>query len=308
MSFRRSFSPDEVLTLSDLDTWSNEFTWLAVLGHPIKHSLSPAMHNAALDTMARKDSRFAAWRYVRFDVPPKELPRALEKFHSLRFFGLNLTVPHKVIAFDCVHQVDAAAQPIGAVNTLRWTEKGWAGFNTDGYGLATAMRSELGVDLAGANIVLLGAGGAARGAAVECLQRGCASLWIANRTAERREELVRALQRWAPHCIVHEFDPGHPPATLPSQAWVINATSSGLHPEDTAPIDLAQLPAPAGVFDMIYNPAVTPLLARARALGLPSANGLSMLVHQGARSLQLWSNAEVPVDAMQRAVSARVAH
>lgn len=300
--------PDHrVFKLADLADWPRDQTWLAVLGHPIQHSISPAMHNAALTRMAQSDPQFARWRYVRFDVPPEELPQALVEFHRLEFRGLNLTVPHKVLAVDRVHRVDTAAQPIGAVNTLRWTKAGWEGFNTDGYGLSSGMSEDLGVDLGrldNASIVLLGAGGAARGAAVELLQRGCRSLWIGNRTDTNRVALIKALEPLAKRGILHGFDPQHPPADIPSSAWVINATSAGLRSTDEAPIDLGRLPKPSGVYDMIYNPSRTPLLAQAEALGLPYANGLSMLIHQGARALEIWSSATVPVDEMRRAAKA----
>ncbi|MBC7367518.1 MAG: shikimate dehydrogenase, partial [Undibacterium sp.] len=151
-----------VLTLADLDGWTFPGTALAVLGYPIKHSISPAMHNAALAAFAPTDARFADWRYFRFEVQPDDLPRGLELFHAKNFHGLNLTVPHKVIAFDRIAATDPAARPIGAVNTLLRKSEGWRGYNTDGYGLAAAIREILGLDLAGAHVILLGAGGAAR--------------------------------------------------------------------------------------------------------------------------------------------------
>ncbi len=295
---------EPVLTLADLDSWTFSGTALAVLGHPIKHSISPPMHNAALGVMADSDPRFASWRYFRFDVPPADLPVALDRLHAAGFHGLNLTVPHKVLAFDTIAHVDATARPIGAVNTLRRTATGWHGFNTDGYGLATAVTETLDLDLTGTPIILLGAGGAARGAAVECLARGCASLHIANRTAANRDALIAHLAPLATDIPVTGFAPAEPPADLPSHALVINATSAGLHPEDPLPIDLAALPRPAGVYDMIYNPAQTALLAQAAQLDLPCANGLSMLVHQGARSLEIWSDTPVPVASMHTAVRA----
>src|SRR3954464_2738382 len=187
-------SADPVLRLDHLAKWSRAGTSLAVLGHPIKHSISPAMHNAALAELARTDSRFADWKYFRFDVHPDDLPRALDLLHAKKFRGVNLTVPHKIIAFDRVAQVDEAARPVGAVNTLLWSERGWRGFNTDGYGLAMALRETLNGELSGAHVILLGAGGAARGAAVECLQRGCASLSIANRTRENLTALIAILK------------------------------------------------------------------------------------------------------------------
>jgi len=297
-------SAEPIHTLADLDTWSFPGTALAVLGHPIKHSVSPPMHNAALAEMAKHDPRFATWKYFRFDIAPEDLPVALKKLHACNFHGLNLTVPHKIIAFDRVAALDPAARPIGAVNTLRRTAAGWHGYNTDGYGLATAIQEDLGGKLAGAHVLLLGAGGAARGAAVECLQRGCASLTIINRTRANLDALLVQLAPLAGNTVVTGCvsDP-----TVPAGALVINATSAGLKPTDPLPIDLAALPRPAGVYDMIYNPPETPLLAQARALGIPAANGLSMLVHQGVRALEIWSEAAVPVEAMRTAVKAAMA-
>jgi shikimate 5-dehydrogenase len=290
-------------TLADLENWSRPGTSLAVLGHPIKHSISPAMHNAALAEMARADSRFQDWRYFRFEVPPEELPRALELLHARRFLGVNLTVPHKVLAFTSprIAAIDPAARPVGAINTLRRREDGWEGFNTDGHGLSEGLREDLGVSLEGSPVVLLGAGGAARGAAVECLQRRVSSLWIANRTRENLDSLLSLLAPLARDIPVHGFDPRTPPDELPGDAILINATSAGLKPTDPLPVELATLPAPRAVYDMIYNPAETALLAAARDRGIPRANGLSMLVHQGARALEIWSDQTVPVDAMRRA-------
>ncbi|WP_221032284.1 shikimate dehydrogenase [Actomonas aquatica] len=295
---------EPVYTLADLDTWSHRGTALAVLGHPIKHSISPPMHNAALAVMAQDHPTYGDWRYFRFDVPPADLPLALNRLHAAGFHGLNLTVPHKVLACDTIAHVDPSARPIGAVNTLRRTTNGWHGFNTDGYGLATAVTETLGIQISGTPVILLGAGGAARGAAVECLARGCASLHIANRTAANRDALLTALAPLAGDIPLHGFAPAEPPADLPVGALLINATSAGLHPEDPLPIDLAALPTPAGVYDMIYNPAESALLAQARERGLPHANGLSMLIHQGARALEIWTDTPVPVDAMRQAVQA----
>lgn len=295
---------DAVLTLRDLEAWSRTEPALAVLGHPIKHSVSPAMHNAALVDLARARPEFGCWRYFRFDVPPDQLPAALDRLHAAGFHGLNLTVPHKVLAFERVAEIDPAAATVGAVNTLRRTAAGWRGFNTDGYGLATALREELGVNLAGAHVVLLGAGGAARGAAVECLQRRCASLWIANRTRANLDRLLAALRPLAAGIPLQGFDPAEPPADLPAGAVVINATSAGLKPGEPAPIALHRLPRDVRVYDMIYNPPQTALLRDAAALGRPHANGLAMLVHQGARALELWTGAAVSAPVMRAAAAA----
>jgi len=282
-------SADPVHKLADLARWSPDGTSIAVLGHPITHSLSPVMHNAALAALARDNPRFRDWRYVRFDVPPADLPAALDLLHQKKFQGLNLTVPHKILAFERVARIDPAALRVGAVNTLVWTERGWLGHNTDGYGLAAAMHETLGRTLTGAHVVLLGAGGAARGAAVECLQQHCASLWIGNRTRPNLDALLAVLAPLAGKIPLRDFLSATPSASIPGGAIVINATSAGLHAGDAPPVDLRKLPRPASVFDMIYNPPETPLLTQARALGLPRANGLAMLVHQGAKSLEIWT-------------------
>ena len=285
---------DPILTLRDLESWSRPGVSFAVIGHPIGHSLSPPMHNAALAELARTDPRFADWKYFRFDLAPADLPRALPLFHARRFHGLNLTVPHKVLAFSQVAAVAAAARPVGAVNTLLRTEAGWTGHNTDGYGLATALRETLGCDLAGTHVILLGAGGAARSAAVECLNRRCASLSLANRTPENLAALLAVLAPLGAGIPRRAFDPAAPPPGLPAGTVVINATSAGLQDDDPAPIDLQRLPRPASVCDMIYNPPRTRLLRQAELLGLPCANGLAMLVHQGAKALEIWSGIPAP--------------
>jgi shikimate dehydrogenase len=280
--------PDPILTLTDLESWSFAGTALAVLGHPIGHSLSPQMHNAALAALAGSDSRFAGWRYFRLDVLPAELPRALGLLHARRFHGVNLTVPHKVIAFDLVSEIDGDARPIGAVNTLLRTAGGWRGCNTDGYGLAAGLGESLDQNLAGADILILGAGGAARAVAVECLRRGCATLRIANRSRANLDALLDRLRPLAGKIPLLGITF---PATALRDAGllVINATSAGLGTGDASPLDLATLPRPVGVYDLIYNPPRTRLLRQSEALGVPCANGLSMLAHQGAKALEIWT-------------------
>jgi len=260
-----------------------------VIGHPVGHSVSPQMHNAALSELARGDARFADWRYFAFDVEPGALAQALGLMRERGFRGVNLTVPHKVLAAGLVAGLDPEARDAGAVNTLAWDRSGWLGFNTDGHGLAAAIREDLGLELRGATIVLLGAGGAARAAAARCLRSGCAALWIMNRTRSRLDRLLAQLGPLAGATPIGAIAPGAAGAGLPAGALVINATSAGLRDSDAAPADLGAFPGVAAVYDMIYNPPRTRLLAQARQLGLPHANGLGMLVHQGAKSLEIWT-------------------
>ncbi|MDB6168717.1 MAG: shikimate 5-dehydrogenase [Verrucomicrobia bacterium] len=280
---------DSVLTLRDLESWSRPGVSLAVLGQPIRHSISPVMHNAALAELTRQDAQFSEWKYFRFEIAPEDLRHALGLLHRAKFRGVNLTVPHKVLAFDLVASVVGTAQAVGAVNTLLWTEGGWIGHNTDGYGLAAGLHESLGQDFAGAHVLLLGAGGAARSAAVECLRRQCATLAIANRTRGNLAALLEALAPLAGRIPVRGIGLADGAADLSANAIVLNATSAGLRESDPAPIDLQRIPRPASVYEMIYNPPLTSLLRQARAMGVPSANGLSMLVHQGAKALEIWS-------------------
>jgi shikimate dehydrogenase len=275
--------------LPEVERWRTAGTVLGVIGHPVGHSLSPQMHTAALLELARDDARFADWRYFPFDIPPDRLPEALKLMHARGFLGINLTLPHKVLALGCVDGLDPAARDAAAVNTLLRDKGGWRGYNTDGYGLAAGIREDLGRELRGSPIVLLGAGGAARAAAAECLAARCSGLWIVNRTRSNLENLVAQVAPLARGIPIAGLFPGEGAAGLVPGAIVINATSAGLHERDPVPADLTAFPGVSAVYDMIYNPPRTHLLAQAQALGLPHANGLSMLVHQGAKSLEIWS-------------------
>jgi len=250
------------------------------------------MHNAALACLAKEDKRYEDWRYVKFDIEPERLEEALPALRGAGFIGLNLTVPHKILALGLIGSATPGARAIGAVNALVATEEGWEGHNTDSFGLCEGLRSSLGLPLKGAEVLLLGAGGAARSAAVECLLQGVRSLSIVNRSPAPLEALLEQLRPLVPEgSELSGFSGTVDPQALPAGVIVINATSLGLRPGDPAPIDLTRLKRPVAVFDMVYNPPKTQLLAQAATLGLPAANGLSMLVHQGAKALSLWTGA-----------------
>jgi shikimate dehydrogenase len=251
--------------------------------------------------MRQRDSRFNDWAYYRFDIAPEDFAGAVPLFYKKNFLGLNLTIPHKVQAMDLIYGVSPDAERMGAVNTLVWGEHGYDGFNTDGYGLKNALKADLGVPLKGTTVILLGSGGAARAAAVQCMLDGCARLYIGNRSIERLEQLMGVVKAMPHGERAEAFALGEPPADLPGKGVLINATSLGLKESYPAPFDVSRLPAGWAVYDMIYNPDATRLLQEARARGLAAANGLSMLVHQGLRSLEIWSHTEVDAHVMMRA-------
>ncbi|MEM7790752.1 MAG: shikimate dehydrogenase [Verrucomicrobiota bacterium] len=292
---------EKTYTLADLEKLEFPGTPLAVLGRPIKHSVSPAMHNAAIAKFRTQESRFRDWAYYRFEVAPEDLPSALPLFHRRNFLGLNLTVPHKVEAMELIKGVSPDATRMGAVNTLVWGEFGYDGFNTDGYGLEHGLREDLGISLDGACVILLGAGGAARAAAVQCLIAGCRRLYLTNRTQPRLDALLEILAPVSGSDQIEVFTTDAIPRDLPETGVLINATSLGLKPEDPSPFDVGCLPDGWSVYDMIYNPPATKLIFSARERNLPAANGLSMLVHQGARALEIWSHTEVDAQVMMAA-------
>ena len=297
-----------VYTLEHLRNWADycprEDTALAVIGHPIAHSLSPVMHNAALAELAKANPKFSKWRYFKFDIAPEELKEALDLFHQKNFLGLNLTVPHKMLALDYIFIVAATVDDVGAANTLKFIGNRWHGSNTDGYGLRLALEDQS-APIAGADVILLGAGGAARAAALECLVGQCASLRIQNRTRSTIDGLISHLKKSTACTSVTELMPFDPEdRALAADSIVINATSLGLKPRDESPLDLTKVPRPKFVFDMVYRPAQTALLRQATEMKIPNANGLSMLVHQGAASLEIWTGEKAPVEIMHRAVRA----
>ena len=190
---------------------------------------------------------------------------------------------------------------MGAVNTLVWSESGYSGLNTDGYGLERGLELDLGITFKGTAVMILGAGGAARAAAVQAILSGCAQLYIGNRSMDRLQDMVASLEPFAGKVEVKTFPLSAVPEDLPTSGVVINATSLGLNSDDPTPIDVAQLPTEWKVYDMIYNPSETRLLKKASLRGLKVANGLSMLVHQGARALETWTQETVDTDVMMAA-------
>ncbi|MCP5525219.1 MAG: shikimate dehydrogenase [Verrucomicrobiales bacterium] len=290
---------------------------VAVYGHPIRHSASPAMQNAGLDHLGLD------WRYLAFDVRPEELGPAIAGARAMRFLGLNLTVPHKLLAVNLVDELDESARTWGAVNTIRFEARDargeWQplgkfdelpeddrilarGFNTDADAIVRSLREDLGVEPAGAKVVLLGAGGAGRTAALRLAVEGVGKLWLVNRTTAKAATLADDIRQLHPATAVSVGYPKEPVDLL------LNATSLGLKPSDSLPVDTEafRLANARAVYDMVYRPAETPLLKAAADCGCRTANGIGMLLYQGARALELWTGRPAPVEVMRRALEANV--
>ncbi|HAD21535.1 MAG TPA: shikimate dehydrogenase [Opitutae bacterium] len=278
---------------------------LAVLGHPISHSISPLLHKAALQKLSIENLSFNNWFYERVDVKAEFLSIALSKLSESGYLGLNLTIPHKVKAFDIIENIDEGAVAMGAVNTLFYKSHKWVGYNTDGYGISKAVSCHLGYQIKDSSVLILGAGGAARAASVQFLREGCRELKILNRSKERMQSLLHLLNDSFGSVKVSgdTFDTVDAKHILDRDWLVVNATASGLKKNDISPFpfDLSLLGKGSAVYDMIYNPSKTKLLEEAECADLPFANGLHMLVYQAAKALEIWTGREVCSDTMLQA-------
>ena len=254
------------------------------------------MHNAAFAALGLN------WRYLAFEVDPKNLRAAIAGARAMGFAGLNLTVPHKLLAVDMVDELDASAKTWGSVNTIRFENGRAIGFNTDADGLTNSLRQDLAMELRGAKVLLLGVGGAGRTAALKLAAENVTELFLVNRTANKAEEIAGEIRKQFPSVKVSV---GYPKAEVD---LLLNATSLGLKPDDGSPLDEKQfsLKQTHAVYDMIYQPAETKLLTDAKAAGCKTANGIGMLVQQGAKAFEIWAGQPAPVAVMRRAVEGSV--
>ena len=288
----------------------------AVYGFPIRHSASPAMHNAAFARLGLN------WRYLAFEVHPDNLRAAIAGAKAMQFSGLNLTVPHKLLAMQIVDELDESSKTWGAVNTVRFEAKNAAGqwrplhefsesisgeirtqgFNTDSDGIARALREDLGLKLTGLKVLQVGTGGAGQVAALRMAMEGVAELFLTDYVMSKAEAVAEEIRKRYPSVKVSL---GFPRGEVD---LLINATPIGLKAGDPSPVDEKQfsLRQTRAVYDMVYKPAETKLLATAKAAGCKTSNGLGMLLHQGAAAFEIWTGKTAPVDVIRRALELNV--
>ena len=258
-----------------------------IIGWPVEHSLSPAMHNAAFGALGLN------WVYAAFPVEPARVPEAIRGLAAAGCAGLNVTIPHKGAVIECCSSVSDAVAAIGAANTL--VPDGAGGFradNTDATGFLRALDEQAPIDLSTKDVLLIGGGGAARALAFALRSRG-ARLRVANRTPARAAELgdtvpfvSQALDIVAGACVL-----------------VVNATSLGLHGDGVPPeLPMAGLGRDQVVADIVYRPGGTPWLAAAAARGARTVDGLGMLLHQGAAAFEQWTGETAPTEVMREAL------
>ena len=277
---------------------------IALLGHPVAHSISPAFQQAALDALTI-DARYEAW-----DVTPEELPSAVERLRSGSVLGANVTVPHKVEAMRLIDAPDPLAEMVGALNTIVNRDGRLQATNTDVTGIRRALEAAE-TELRGKHVLIFGAGGAARAAVVAMRGAGAAHVTVANRTEARARELI-ALggSDFDVRACPLDLESSRLLAALGAAHVIIQSTSLGmLHGPDegASPIPARLMQRWQTAFDLVYVPEETPFLAAAAQAGAKVVGGLAMLVHQGAESFRLWTGEEPPLPVMFDAARAALA-
>jgi shikimate dehydrogenase len=268
----------------------------AVIGHPVSHSLSPAIHNAA----------FAAsgldWTFLAFDVAPGGGASAIEAMRSLGLGGLSVTMPHKADVAASVDELAPGAAALGVVNCVQPDGSKLIGHNTDGDGFVSALRRDPGMDVAGSDCLVVGAGGAARAVAEALGRHGAARVGVTNRTRSKAADVA---QLAGPVGEIVAADSAH------QFELIINATSVGMAgtaESDGLPLSVDRLTDAHTVVDLVYNPIETPLLAAASGAGAQVVDGSGMLVGQAALAFELWTGTPAPVDEMAAAARTAIAN
>lgn len=275
----------------------------AIIGWPVRHSLSPQMQEAGFRALGRNA------RYDLCETPPEELGQRMEQLRLDGYCGWNVTVPHKEQVFAMLNHRDGDAVSAGSVNTIVNRDGVLHGFSTDGYGLAAAIHECFGIATAQTRQLFLGTGGAARAAAVYAAVHGAAEIILVNRTISRAEALAESIRLAAPACPVRCLplaDAAAIAAVLPSCDVLIQCTSLGLHAGDPLPFAPELIPPAVAVMDMVYG--FTPFRSQCAARGCHTADGSGMLLHQGCRSLELWTGQAAPIDAMRQALALALAN
>jgi len=305
-----------VYTFEDLKSWDTVTHGvtppprLCVFGDPVEHSLSPQLHNPALEA-----SKIDA-QYVRLHISAEEFDEAVRLLPALGFIGTNCTIPHKFAAIAAMDEVDDLARKLGVVNTVVCDEGKLVGFNSDGPGFLRAVREEFSVDVKDLRVMIIGAGGGAgRAVAVQCAVEDCERLVLVNRTHNKAKSVAKELEPYFESNRVLgakkrlqacAFDDDALREQLDNTDLIVNATPIGM--KRTAPELLpAHLIQPHHLaMDMIYSPLETNFLKAARNNGARTTNGLSMLLWQGVYSFEWWFNRDAPLDPMRAGLMAAV--
>lgn len=268
-----------------------------LFGYPVSHSISPRIHNAAFRASGLN------FCYLAFEVHPRDLKTALAGSGVLGMAGLNITIPHKEEVISFLDEISEEARLIGAVNTISFEGGRSKGFNTDGAGFISALREEKNFSVSAKSVSVIGAGGAGRAIAVQSAREGAARISI----TDLDDKKARDLSRWVNSRFRNEpasaFKVGAVEAEriLGESELVVDATPVGLRESDPPSFDPALIASSALVVDLVYNPPRTALLRYVEKRGVEGMNGLGMLVHQAARSWEIWTGRKAPLEVMKDA-------
>jgi len=274
---------------------------LGVIGHPVEHSLSPLMHNAALTNLGLD------YVYLPFAIAPENLTTAIAGFASIGVVGFSITIPHKQAILPLLSEISPIAQAIGAVNTVVNKGNKWLGTNTDVEGFIAPLQTTYHQDWSQKKAVILGNGGAARAVVAGCIQLGLAEIHVVGRNLQKLQVFEQSWQNspFADKFQVHEWT--ELPNLLHQANLLVNTTPIGMYPHvEQSPLnsqEMGYLPGDAIAYDLIYIPKPTKLLHLAQKQGIVTIDGLEMLVQQGAAALKIWLQEEtVPVTQMRQAL------
>ena len=277
---------------------------MGIIGYPIAHSISPIFQQAALDHCGIDAT------YQAFEVAPDQVGRFVGELRREGAWGINVTVPHKEAVIPHLDQVDDWATAAGAVNTIVNRDGRLTGHNTDGLGFLRALQDEGGFVPEGSRVLILGAGGAARGVVLALSRAKAASLIIANRTVERAQLLAELAQSANTEGIAIPLDGGAVTEAAGTADLIVNCTTIGMShgPDEVgSPLPAASIPSTVLVNDLVYNPLETPLLKAAAQAGAACLGGILMLVYQGAASFEMWTGQDAPVAVMLEAATKAMA-
>lgn len=277
---------------------SSETKVFGIFGDPIHHSLSPQMHHAAFQDLNLPHV------YLPFHIRPNRLKEAVHAMRVLNIQGLNVTIPHKEKIMPYLDEIDSVAQKIGAVNTIKNEGGRLIGFNTDGLGFVASL-AEAGVDPAERAILLIGAGGAAKGVAMALLAAGSSEIHICARRQIAAEDLANRLRKCATQNTItaRAYTPGAEISLETEKPLLlVNTTPLGMKKEDILPFPISKINAEWVVADLIYRPYETPLLLAAKEIGAITVPGLGMLLHQGTLAFEIWTGLKAPTKIMGQAL------
>lgn len=268
-------------------------TTLGIIGYPISHSISPIFQQAAIDFVGKSDS------YQSYEVSPSQLEEFMKIFRDGSMRGLNVTVPHKSEVMSYLDDIDDWAVKAGAVNTIVRNGNRLEGYNTDGYGFMQGLYSHAQIDIKNSHVLILGAGGSARAVLLSLADANAKSICIANRTLEKAELLKESC--FDNELEIHAISLSNPLflSHVKSADVIVNCTTIGMkNTEGVLPFTYKDISRETILYDLVYNPLRTLMLGEGEKAGCTVIGGIDMLVHQGAKSFELWFEMEAPVEVM----------